>query len=140
MNVRAEIVSDAAKRISDTYNLHRIGQPIDSIGKWFAAKLNDGTSDDVLYDSKLDAVTHQRHNELYYAYFQIIPRNMEPREAEGLLRVYRQASKLNIRLADRDHPGGGMDIIKRSTQEDQYNQIAALFGKGRPSNISFRMD
>lgn len=118
--------SDAAKRLSDTFNLHRIGAPYDSIGKWFAATLADGSSDDVLYDDKLSCVTHQKHNERYYTFIKIIPSTMKPCEAEVMLKTARTMYDKGMRMTDPDHKHGGPDLITRLTVEDQLNQMRGI--------------
>lgn len=122
--------SDAAKRIADTYNLHRIGLLHDSIGKWFAASLADGRTDDTLYDSKRDAVIHQHHNEDYYTFIKIGPQGMIPCEAEVMLKTARSLYDKGLRLADPDHARGGLDVIKRLSVEDQLAQSS-----GRNTNL-----
>jgi len=114
--------SDAAKRFADTYNLHKIGAGYDAIGKWIAVALSDGTSDDVLYDNKLAAVTHQKHNETYYAYTKIVPPSMKVCDAEVMLGTYRRLYDKGMRMADPDHKHGGLDLITRLTIADQLAQ------------------
>jgi hypothetical protein len=118
--------SDAAKRVSDTYNLHRIALGYDAIGKWFGSALNDGRSDDTLYDSKRDCVVHQHHNEMYYTYTKIGPQSMNPCEAEVMLKTARSLYDKGLRLADPDHARGGLDVIKRLTVEDQLAQARGI--------------
>lgn len=115
--------TDAAKRLSDTYNLHRIGRGLDAVGKWFAASLAEGRSDDVLYDSKLAAVRGQHHNETYYVFIKIAPCDMKVCEAEVMLRTHRQLYDKGMRIVDPDHKHGGPDLIKRITAEDQLNAM-----------------
>lgn len=122
--------SDAAKRIADTFALHRLADPIGNIGHWFACAIADGTTDNVLYDSKLDAIKHQRHNETYYAYVQIVPAQMGICEAELFLSGVRKTYKARKSLMDRDHPKGGLEPITRLSVEDQMAQV---FGK--PTNL-----
>ena len=129
-------ISDAAKRVSDTYALHKIGKGVDAIGKWFAVALNDGRTDNVLYDNKADAVRHQRHNENFYAFVQVTPASMTPADAQTYLDLNRRMYDAGLRLADRDSAHGGRDMIRRLSAEDQKNQIRALFvGDRAPSNI-----
>lgn len=111
--------SDAAKRFCDIYNLHRIGAGNASIGKWFAVRLSDGTSDDTLYDNKLAAVTHQHHNEQFYAFVKIVPPSMKVCDAEVMLTTHRKMYDAGMRMTDPDHRHGGMDLITRLTQSDQ---------------------
>jgi len=111
--------SDAAKRFCDTYNLHKIGAGNASLGKWIAVRLSDGTSDDTLYDDKLAAVTHQHHNEQFYAFVCIAPPSMKVCDAEVLIRTHRKMYDAGMRMTDPGHKRGGMDLITRLTQSDQ---------------------
>jgi len=122
--------SDAAKRLCDQYNLHKIGAGADSVGKWFAARLIDGSSDGVLYPDKLTAVTHQHHNEQWYTFIKIIPPGMALCEAEVMMATARQLYDAGLRMTDPDHKHGGMDVIKRATVEDHLAQ-----GRGVIQNL-----
>jgi hypothetical protein len=122
--------SDPAKRLYDTYSLHRIADPIGNLGHWFAVAIADGTTDNVLYDSRIDAIRHQHHNEFYYAYIQITPNSMSTCDAEFLLSGIRKTYKARKAMIDRDHPSGGMEIIHRLTVEDENAQNA-----GRSTNL-----
>lgn len=119
--------SDAAKRLSDTYNLHRIGMGLDSVGKWFGASLAEGRSDDdTLYDSKRDCVLHMKHNEQYYTYIKISPGGMVPCEAEVMIKTARNLYDKGMRMTDPDHKHGGPDLITRLTVEDQLWQARGV--------------
>jgi hypothetical protein len=122
--------SDAAKRVYDTYHLHRTADYFMSLGKWIAVALQDGTSDGVLYDSKQDAILHQHHNEQWYAYIQITPANMTVCSAEIFLGVTRRLYDKGFRLTDPASRGGGREIIKRASYEDQ---VAIL--RMKPTNV-----
>lgn len=122
--------SDAAKRISDTYNLHRLADFYGSMGKWFAAALHDGRTDNVLYDKKREAVLHQHHNEQLYTFICIGPAQMTPCEAEVMLKVARMAYDNGLRLTDPDDARGGRDMIKRSAASDMTN-----LARGRATNL-----
>lgn len=118
--------SDAAKRITDTYNLHKAaGAPV---GHWMAANLGDGTSDNCAYPDKGTAVRYQHHNEWWFAFIRLMPGSMSVCEAESLLYMRRQEARLH--LADRDDPRGGMEVIPRLRIEDHDRQMAALAGHG----------
>ena len=108
--------SDAAKKVMDTYNLHRTAQGYDAIGCWFASALEDGTTDGSLYESKKSAIKHQKNNENYYTYIQIVPASMSVCDAEVMLRVARMAYSKGMRLSDGD---SRMELIRRLTREDQ---------------------
>jgi hypothetical protein len=131
--------SDAAKRLSDTYTLHRLADPIGSIGRWFGAALADGDSDRTLYDSKRDCVTHQHHDEMYYAYVQIIPSNMSQCQAESFLGTHRKMYDAGIRLTDRDHRAGGLSVIPRLTDEDQMAQMRSILSGGKLPQSNIRL-
>lgn len=124
--------SDAAKRLSDHYNIHRIAGGLDAVRKWFAVRLDDGQSDGVLYDSKSDCVKHQHHNESFYAFIRIAPCDMKVCDAEIVLRKNRQFYDNGLRMADPDQKSGGSDVITRLTYEDE---LAAM--RGKTSNLIF---
>lgn len=121
--------TDAAKRICDTFNMHRVADPIGNLGHWFAAAIADGTTDNVLYDSRIAAITHQHHNETYYAYVQIVPMTMNLCDAELFLAGVRKTYDARKVLMDRDSPSGGKEIIPRLAVEDQISLL-----KGKPTN------
>lgn len=128
--------SDAARRVVDTYNLHKLaGELHETVGKWFACALEDGTTDGVLYDTKKEAIRGQHHNEFYYMYLQVTPGDMDLRAAATLLDLHRRMYAAGLRIPDRDHHGGGLDIIHRLSWEDMRNQIKSMFGRGHPTNI-----
>lgn len=129
--------SDAAKRISDQHRLHRSALNQAAIGGWFAVALSDGTSDGVLYDCKRDAVRHQHHNELRYAFICIGPADMTPCEAEEFLEINRLLSSKGIRMTDPDDVRGGRDVIMRSSTEDNRSLMRSIASGGRlaPSNL-----
>jgi hypothetical protein len=122
--------SDAARRICDTYTLHRLADPIGNIGRWFAVAIADGTTDNVLYDSKADAIRHMHHNEYFYAFVQIVPSQMSVCDAELFLSGVRKTYDARKALMDRDHPKGGLEPINRLAVEDQMAQNA-----GKPTNL-----
>jgi len=122
--------SDAARRMSDTYALHRIGAGYSAHGKWFAVRLDDGRTDDTLYDSKPDAIRHQHHDERFYTFVKIVAPTMTPCDAEVMLRIARNLHAAGFRMADPDDKHGGKEVIRRSTAEDQLAQM-----RGRNTNL-----
>lgn len=134
--------SDAAKRCSDHYELHRMALGVDSIGKWFAVALVDGSSDGIAYDRKRDCVIHQHHNEQYYAYIQINPGGMSACEAEAFLRIHRVMYDKGVRLVDPDHAKGGHSMIPALTTEDMRSRLTSIRSGGivRPSGLVFPWD
>lgn len=117
---------DAARRLADTYNLHRMADVYGGLNKWFAASLQAGESDGVLYDSKLDCVTHQHHNEKYYTFIKIVPTTMKVCEAQVMLNTARRLYENGMRMTDPDHKHGGPDLITRLTVEDQLMQMRGI--------------
>jgi hypothetical protein len=114
--------TDAAKRVYDTYHLHKAVGLDNSLGKFFAATLADGTTDGMLYDNRESAVLHQHHNENYYTFIQITMANMTVCAAEVMLGVYRRLYDAGRRESD----SGGRDIIKRSSTEDQLAYLRGI--------------
>lgn len=118
--------SDAAKRVSDIYNLHKsAGAPV---GHWIAVQLGDGSSDGCAYPDKAAAVWHQHNSESWFAFIKLHPGSLSVCQAESLLEWQRHANRL--RTNDRDYRRGGLDVIPRLTVEDHYRQMAALTGRG----------
>jgi len=115
--------TDLAKRLSDEYRLHRLADPIGSIGHWIAVHMGTGKSDHTLYDTRRDAVTHQGHNEQFYTYVQIVPSDMNQCQAESYIQGQRKLAQAGISLIDRDHRTGGRVMIPRLTVEDQQAQM-----------------
>lgn len=131
--------SDAAKRVADTWRLHRAALGTVATGQWFAAALEDGASDGVLYEGKRDAVRHQHHNEQRYAFICISPGDLTPCMAEEFLAINRTLYARGIRLADPDHAKGGRDVIQRVTVEDQRSLVRSIASRGRirPSGLIY---
>lgn len=118
--------SDAARRLSDTYNLHRAAG---TTRGWIAVRLADGRSDRTVYETRAAAIVHQHHDENWRAYISLAAPVMTICEAASVLRWHRQQA--GLRLADRDDRRGGPVVIPRLTQEDRDRQLAALAGRIR---------
>lgn len=132
---RARAHDDAATRLSDAYNLHLIAKEYDAIGRFFAVALEDGRGDGVLYETRRDAVRHQRHDEARYVFVRIGPANMTICEAASLLFTQRKLYERGMRMADRDHRAGGRVLIPRLTVEDQLAQMRQIVYGTRPTNL-----
>jgi hypothetical protein len=109
-------------------NLHLLGAGFDAVRKFVAVRLDDGSSDGVLYDDKQAAVRHQLHEQLC-AYVQITPSAMSVCAAESLLGTHRKLYDAGWRLVDPDHQAGGRDLIPRVTREEQVRQVGALLAR-----------
>lgn len=55
---------DAARRLADTVALHQTVLSFDEIlaGRFMAVRLSDGGSDNTAYETRAEAIEHQRHN------------------------------------------------------------------------------
>jgi hypothetical protein len=127
--------SDAAKRVYDTYTLHRMAAGDNAYGQWMACALSDGRSDNTLYDSRGEAVRHQKHNEDRYVFIPIRPGSFTLCDAETLLKCHRLLAATQKALIDRDHPAGGRQIIPRLTTEDQRSSVLSILTGSKPSNL-----
>lgn len=114
--------SDAAKRISDAYNLHKAAGALD--GWWLAFGLQDGGHDNTPYETKAEAVRHQHHAEWWTMFIRIGPSAMSVCEAESQLMWQRQQARL--KLPDRDDPRGGLEVIQRIGRADHLLQAHAI--------------
>jgi len=97
--------SDSAKRAADSINLHIHANGHDAFGKWVAIRLSDGSSDGVLYDTRVDAIRHQLH-ERQCAYFRIPPfgETISVAEAETFLNYNRSIYDAGYRMPDPEAP------------------------------------
>lgn len=129
-------ISDAARRLHDTYNLHRSADFHGTLGYWFAVRLADGTEDHpgTLYASKQAAMHDQKLDEKYYAFVQLVPSQMTAQDADTFLRLHRKMYEKGVRLGDTDKP---LDVVRRLSRDDQRSQLRAMFhgDRGKPSNI-----
>lgn len=130
--------SDAAKRLSDQYRLHRMAMGVGSYGQWFAVKLADGTGDGSLYPSKRECMKHQHGQEVYYAFVCIAPTDMGVCDADIFIKTARVMYDAGIRMTDPDDSNGGRSPIVRATREDQASLARSISRRGRivPANLS----
>lgn len=82
---------DAGKRISDSVALHLLvtSDLLENVGRWCAFKLQDGTSDNTPYDTKDDAIRHQKGDPKQYCYLKITPDGITPKDAMHFLKINR---------------------------------------------------
>jgi hypothetical protein len=116
--------SDAARRFSDVFNLHRSAGTREG---WIAVRYSDGSSDDEVYSSREEAIRFKYPDEDWYFYCTLgAAPGMTICQAESLLRYKRIMSELDRPHADRDAPQGGREVISRLTNEDMEAQIRAV--------------
>jgi hypothetical protein len=121
--------TDAAKRISDSCMLQWVAGKWDTVGKFLKFKLEDGSCDNVLYDTYRDAVRHSGHNEMLYMFVKLHPGGMNLCEAEAMLKFNRQAHSNGFRMPDPDNRAGGHTLIPRIGMEKISAQIRKLGGR-----------
>lgn len=76
--------TDRARRACDAVNVHYAALGVASWRRWVAIRLSDGGTDNVLYDTRDDAIRHQFH-ENFCAYLCIPPGGVNPRDMELFL-------------------------------------------------------
>lgn len=116
--------SDAAKRFSDAFNLHKA---VGITRGWMAVRYRDGAANPEVYDSRQDAVRDcfPWEDEFYYASLSGAP-SMTVCMAESVLRYKRVMSEMDRAHLDRDTPNGGLEVISRLTIEENEAQMAAV--------------
>lgn len=120
--------SDVARKISDTTRLAWAVYGWDGfVNHWFWFRLSDGTTDSILYPSKLDAMRHTL-NEKHCMFLIMHPTGMSHCEAEIMLTVHRRARSRDIATPQLSLPGGGPELITRIGSDKIFNQIRALKG------------
>lgn len=123
---------DISKLIADEYMMHRVAG-VETMGKFLAFDLQDGSSDHTLYETHRDAVRHQgAGNENRRLYIRMMAPSMNACEAYVMLKTARSAYSHGLRLADPEHKQGGRSVIRRVSIEDT---LAAA--NGMPTNLRF---
>lgn len=113
--------SDAAKRLSDTYQLHKAAG---TVRGWIAVRYADGTGGQEVYDTRAEAVEDCWPWEDQYFYCRLDQSSMTVCAAESVLRYKRVMAEME--KPDRDMRGGGLEVIPRLAIEDQEAQIEAV--------------
>lgn len=109
-------VSDAAKRFADGVNaMMTFHKPWEIRYHWIAVKLEDGSVDSTVYDTRGDAIHHQSDERLY-CYFPIgnFLNGLKAADAELILAIQRHAYDQGFRITDEKVP----DIIPSVGQVD----------------------
>lgn len=116
--------TDAARRMSDGACIAWAVYNFDSVGKFMAFKLEDGSTNHDLYPSKADAVRH--NDEFTHCFIRLHPAGMTVCEAEIMLKFHRQAYDAGFRLTDPDKANGGKELIPRITSEGILGQLRTM--------------
>jgi hypothetical protein len=119
--------SDDARRVADTTKLAWVVYGYEGyVNRWMAFKLQDGTSDNAMYPSKLDAMQHCSNHYRYMFCHMSTHGGMSDCEAEIMLTLHRRARDRDIATPQLHLPHGGPDIIPRIGHDKVTNQIRAL--------------
>lgn len=120
--------SDEARRACDAVNLHIEALGPAAAGRWVAIRLSDGGSDNVLYDTRPDAIRHQLHESLC-CYVRIPPFGVRltVMEAQSYLTLHRSMYDAGYRLQDPQQP----QVIKPLIQVAAPRRGARLAHKYR---------
>lgn len=111
--------SDAAKRFSDTFNLHHAAGQARG---WIAVGYADGDGGADVYDTRAEAVAHMwpRDDRYFYCLLSASP-SMTVCEAEALLRWKRVMREVEAPAAE-----AGLEVIPRLARQDTEAQIRAV--------------
>jgi hypothetical protein len=118
---------DAAKRATDAINLHLLAQGWDAIKEcWIAFKLEDGSSDGTLYDSKQDAARHQSFEQQYYYFsYRDCQVMVTERDIAIVMQFAREAYHAGLRFVDPDDKTGGPAALMTAAR---YDYLRAKLG------------
>jgi hypothetical protein len=110
------VPTDAAKRMHETINVMHIARTWEELKRgWMAFKLADGTTDNVLYETRGDAIRHQLHEQTcLYIPMRTTLGGVPIRDCQILLDVHRHIYDNGGRLADPAAP----DIIMSTYGHD----------------------
>lgn len=116
-------IFDAGKRFCDIINLHMTyGEMQDIRDKFMAISLADGSSDGHMYDSKVEAIKHQLHEQqcYYFSFRGVNPGGVNAYECAVMLQFQRNAYKSGLRLVDPDDRFGGKQAMMTTAQFDYF--------------------
>lgn len=127
---------DRAKRLAGIVNSMVVIHPLDVVvNSWIAVRLSDGGTDGNLYDTRLDAVRHQAHeNQCAYLSLRAAISGMTEQEAYVYLKFHEHAYDAGYRFTDPERPNGGMDMQIPLTHEDVHSQIRRLRQRRKANN------
>lgn len=84
-------LQDAGKRLADGVSLALLSETdvMDVVNKWMTFKLEDGSTNHVLYDTKDEAVRDMKGRSKDHCYLKITPDGITQKDACGFLRINR---------------------------------------------------
>lgn len=107
---------DESRRMADIVELHRIAG---SAGRWCLIRLIDGSSDNVVYDTRTDVEIHKTHPAQIA--IQVPPSGMRAAEAEEVLHYHRDIYD-QLGKSPLEQP----NLIQPLLHGDQRRQIQVL--------------
>ena len=113
---------EAATRFKDAVDLHLSALEWDAVGRWVAPRLDDGTTDNTLSDTREDAVRGQGAAANDHWYWQIAPDGVTAGEAEYGVRWARQCHAAGLTESQR----AGQELIMPLPREDIAAQLRQL--------------
>lgn len=140
---KAQEFADAGRRASDIINGIITAHPWDDIkDKFIAIRLEDGSSDGNIYDTKADAVRHQTHEQqCAYVGFRNLVGGATPKEMAIYLKFNRDAYLAGMRLIDPDNqrnpvqdlliPAAGYDRMRNKLAAAQALHAMRIRGAGQ---------
>lgn len=117
--------SDAARRISDAVQLHLLADAEGNSGRWLAFRLDDGTPDPTLYDSRSDLIRSKGLFAKHWGALKILPMGIPYREAESYLKTSREIAdnpNLAWKATDADSPISTTDQMLMPMNREAYRR------------------
>lgn len=100
------VVEDSGKRMAELVNLRVSSTPWDTIVHgWMAFRLQDGGSDNIIYDSREEAVNHQKDNKVcFYLCMRNAMGGIKALDAQLLINMQRQIHDAGGALSEPEAP------------------------------------
>jgi len=124
---------DSAQRMADIINERCTWFPFSVLqSKWMAFRLQDGSSDKQLYDTRKDAVRHQTNeNQCCFFSFRNAPGGVQTRDIWLYMQFHRHAYSRGARMNDPEAQNGGRDFIMPVERQGVVRQVSKLIIPGR---------
>jgi hypothetical protein len=99
---KCAIVEDSGRRMSELISIMVASHPWDEIiNSWMAIRLADGSSDNVLYESREAAIAHQPDERwCLYVFMRNCQGGIKPLDAQLMINLHRQVYDAGGRLSD----------------------------------------
>lgn len=117
--------SDAARRIADWFRLHLMADPVGNEGRWMAFRLDDGTCDTTLYDSRSDAIRAKGLFAKHWGVIKLIPTGINYQAAESYLKTCRMVAdnpNLRWKATDAESPVSVADQLLMPMNREDFRR------------------